>query len=127
MMFIIDKYGKFYKMKKHFKANNLVIGNLSYISSELNDCGPVVKTTSQKYIFEVIKYMNKPLYREVFTGFIAKDECESIFDLPYVVNVEKFIKFLPNTENVKVPRLSLMMALNDINYVEVEEVKVKKK
>ena len=59
------------QMKDNYNADNLVVANLKYISSEATPYGPMVKKTTQKYIFEILNENGKTRYREIFTGFIA--------------------------------------------------------
>ena len=61
-----------YKMQDYYKSDNLVIGNLEQISSEVTPYGPMVNKTTQKYIFEKINENGKTRYREIFTGFILE-------------------------------------------------------
>ena len=39
-----------YQMKDSYNTDNLVVGNLEYISSEVTPYGPMVKKTTQKFI-----------------------------------------------------------------------------
>ena len=73
-----------YKMSDSYQSDNLIAANLEYISSEPTTYGPMVKSTEQKYIFEVINDNGKIRYREIFTRFIADDNESCYFDLPYV-------------------------------------------
>ena len=102
-----------YQMKESYNAENLVVANLEYISSNASPYGPVVKKTTQKYIFEVLNENNKERYREVFTGFIA-DSKNHYFDLPYVVNIIALEEQLPSVAN-SIAKYGLLLVLNDIN------------
>lgn len=53
-------------------------------------------------------------YKEVFTGFIAKDHTE-YFDLPYVVDVKKLTDVLPVYKEAKIPRLGMLLVLGEVN------------
>lgn len=106
---------KGYKMKKSYKAHELVVANFSRISGALTEFGPMIETTEQKYIFELITDNKQKIkYREIFTGFIAETESNT-FDLPYVVNPTSFTDYFPQTIGREIPKLSLIWALNDIN------------
>ena len=76
-----------YTMAEIYDAEKLVVGKLEYISSDVTEFGPMVKRTSQNYIFEPIVINGMTKYQEVFTGFIAGDSSEGYFDLPYVYNL----------------------------------------
>ncbi len=102
-----------YQMKESYNAENLVVANLEYISSNASPYGPVVKKTTQKYIFEVLNENNKERYREVFTGFIADSESH-YFDLPYVVNITALEEQLPSVAN-SISKYGLLLVLNEIN------------
>lgn len=60
-----------YQMKDRYNTDNLVVGNLEYISSKVTPYGPMVKKTTQKYIFKKLNENGKNRYKEIFTGFIA--------------------------------------------------------
>ena len=72
-----------YTMNDEYNTKNLVVAKLQYVSSKPTDFGPMVETTKQRYIFEKVEEEDNVRYREVFTGFVAKDS-EEYFDLPYV-------------------------------------------
>lgn len=102
-----------YQMKDSYNADNLVVANLEYISSEVTPNGPMVKTTTQKYIFENLNENGKIRYREIFTGFIADSE-GYCFDLPYVVNIISLKEQLPLVAN-SIPKYGLLLVLNELN------------
>ena len=104
---------KEYSMEESYESKNLVVGNLSYISSEATPYGPMVITTEQKYIFEVIKE-DDIMYREIFTGFKASDKESGYFDLPYIVNIKPLTETLSEVAAV-LPKYSLLLVLNEIN------------
>lgn len=117
-----NKYGeKNYQMKKHYDAGELVVANLERVSSTYTEWGPMVHSTYQKYLFEVVYEGTETKYREVFTGFIASDK-EEYFDLPYVVNPKPITDYLPNAKDKKLPKYSLLWILNDINYSKNNEL-----
>lgn len=103
-----------YKMKDSYKADDLVVANLEYVSSELTLYGPMVKTTAQKYIFEMINEDEKIRYREIFTGFIADSDGNQFFDLPYVVNVVTLKEQVPSVAD-DIPKYGLLLVLNEVN------------
>ena len=102
-----------YQLKDSYNAENLVVANLEYISSDASPYGPIVKKTTQKYIFEVLNENNKERYREVFTGFIADSESH-YFDLPYVVNIIALEEQLPSVAN-SISKYGLLLVLDEIN------------
>lgn len=102
-----------YQMKESYNAENLVVANLEYISSDSTPYGPMVKKTTQKYIFEVLNENNKERYREVFTGFIADSE-NHYFDLPYVINIIALEEQLPSVAN-SISKYGLLLVLDEIN------------
>lgn len=104
-----------YQMKDIYEANSLVVANFSRFSSDVTKWGPMVETTLQKYIFEPIVIGDKLKYREIFTGFIASDE-EEYFMLPFLVNPEPLTNYIPEAKDKRLPKLSLIWTLNDINH-----------
>ena len=104
-----------YKMQDYYKSDNLVIGNLEQISSEVTPYGPMVNKTTQKYIFEKINENGKTRYREIFTGFIFdSNESSHYFDLPYVVNIVPLKDKIPTiTEDFH--KYSLLLILDKVN------------
>jgi hypothetical protein len=106
---------KKYIMKESFDSNNIVVANLQYISNQVDEnCySPMVITTSQKYLFEVINEKGKNIYREIFTGFIADTET-SYFNLPYVINVERLKDVILDVSN-KVTKYSCLLLLDEVN------------
>ena len=104
---------KNYIMSDNYKSSDLVVANLEYVSSAYTPCGPMVKTTKQKYIFEKMKIDGRERYREVFTGFIADTETH-YFDMPYVVNIKALNEEVPTVAN-KIPKYGLILLVNEIN------------
>ncbi len=104
-----------YQMKDKYAADQLIVANFERIPKRKTEFGLIIETTEQKYIFEPVKDGEKIKYREIFTGFIANDEDEYL-NLPYVVNPVSFTDYFPETVGIEVPKLSLLWALNDINY-----------
>ena len=104
-----------YKMQDYYKSDNLVIGNLEQISSEVTPYGPMVNKTTQKYIFEKINENGKTRYREIFTGFIFdSNESSHYFDLPYVVNIVPLKDKIPTiTEDFH--KYILLLILDKVN------------
>lgn len=103
-----------YKMSDSYKSDNLIAANLEYISSEPTTYGPMVKSTEQKYIFEVINDNGKIRYREIFTGFIADDNESGYFDLPYVVNIAPLKEVVSSVADI-IPKYGLLLVLNEVN------------
>ena len=102
-----------YKMPEYFYTNKLVVGNLESVTNKTEL--PSVLTTDQKYIFEVIKEKDKVRYKEVFTGFITDIEANChFFNYPYLVNIVSLKETLPSIGE-KIPKLSLLLILNEIN------------
>lgn len=120
---IVDFKTKNYEMSESYESANLVVANLQYISSRYTDYGPMVETTKQKYIFEVITQEEETRYREVFSGFVANDK-EEFFDLPYVVNVKPLNETINNVAET-VPKYGLLLLLDQVN--RVQKVKVHRK
>ncbi len=105
---------KNYTMAEIYDAEKLVVGKLEYISSDVTEFGPMVKKSSQKYIFEPIVINGIVKYQEVFTGFIVGDS-EEYFDLPYVVDMEKLTEISVDYKQTKIPKLGMLLTLNDVN------------
>ena len=103
-----------YQMKDNYNADNLVVANLEYISSEATPYGPMVKKTTQKYIFEILNENGKTRYREIFTGFIADCEESHYFDLPYAINIITLKEEVPSVAN-NIPKYGLLLVLNEVN------------
>lgn len=112
-----------YNMRDNYKTSDLVVANLECVSSAYTLNGPMVERTSQKYIFEIIKEKENVRYREIFTGFIADAEV-FYFDLPYVVNIKPLNEEVTIVTN-SIPKYSLLLLLNEINFS--KKAKVKKK
>lgn len=106
---------KNYQMKDMYEANDLFVAKFQYVSSEITDFGPKNITTEQKYFFEQIVIDEEIKYREVFTGFIAGTKTE-YFDLPYVVEIEKYTDYFPDATDALIPKLCLMLEQNKINF-----------
>jgi hypothetical protein len=113
-----------YQMRDNYDTDKLVVANLEYISSDITPYGPMVKTTDQKYIFEMLNENDKIRYREIFTGFIADSSESGYFDLPYVVNIIPLKEQAPSVVE-SIPRYSLLLLLNEINTTK-KVTKVKK-
>lgn len=97
-----------------YDAEKLVVGKFKYISNDVTEFGPMVKKTSQNYIFEPIVINGIVKYQEVFTGFIVGDS-EEYFDLPYVVDMEKLTEISVDYKQTKIPKLGMLLTLNDVN------------
>lgn len=113
-----------YKMKDNYKTSNLVVANLEFVSSEPTPYGPMVNTTTQKYIFEMFSENGKIRYRELFTGFIADSEESHYFELPYIVNIVPLQEQVPSIAK-NISKYSLLLILNEVNTKEFEK-KIKK-
>ena len=115
---------KNYIMKNYYQADQLVVAKFEKISSKATSFGPIVETTEQKYIFEIMQKNSQIKYREIFTGFIADSVDDTkengidfkYFDLPYVCQIEKFTDYFPELQEKSLPKLSLIWIQNDINY-----------
>lgn len=127
---------KGFKMKDYYEADNLFVARLQRISSRYIEFGPMVETTEQKYIFELVKDGKNIRYREIFTGFITDKVDDTskggfdfkYFDLPYVFEPEKYTKYFPQVKGLTLPKLSLIWTQNDLNYPKEKEFfKTKKK
>lgn len=117
-------------MKKIYNANELYIGQLFYVSSNVTEYGVTSFTTQQKYIFTKKsrfvkrKSMNHPKYHEIFTNYSfglaesqTKDNITSMtFNLPYIVSLEPFTKYFPLTANKTITHLSLLVMMDNINF-----------
>ena len=49
-------------MAEIYDAEKLVVGKLEYISNEVTEFGPMVRKTSQNYIFEPIVTLPRSIY-----------------------------------------------------------------
>ena len=103
-----------YQMKDSYNADNLVVANLEYISNEATPYGPMIKKTTQKYIFENLNENGKTKYREIFTGFIADSEESHYFNLPYAVNIIALKEQVPSVAN-NISKYGLLLILNEVN------------
>ena len=112
---VINKYS----MKEEYEANSLCVANLYYISSRCEEpfqAGPKSYTTDQKYFFEKISTEEGIQYQEIFTGFITEDSSKcSIFNQPYLKNIEPFTNYFPWEKDKKVHKFSMILRLNEIN------------
>ena len=112
-----------YKMTDTYKTEDLVIGNLQYVSSKYTNSGPMMVTTKQKYVFEKIDVEGKIKYREVFTGFIA-DTDSNYFDLPYIVNIKPIKETIKNIAET-LPKYGLLLVIDEINKIENNKQNIK--
>lgn len=121
---LVNKFGerdelnflpKNYKMRKVYDAERLVVGKLAYISNDVSEFGPVVKKTSQNYIFEPIIVDEVIKYQEVFTGFIVGDNEEKYFNLPWVFDVRKLPEISEDYEEAKIAKFGMLLTLNEVN------------
>ncbi len=103
-----------YVMKELYDADNLVVGRFKHVSAEVTEWGPVDKKTTQKYIFEPIDIDGEVRYQEVFTGFVAKGAVE-YFNLPYVIDIEGLTDVLPSYKGSQIPRLGMLLTLDEVN------------
>ena len=111
-------------MKGKYRSDKLVVGNLQYISTQEDPHVPMVETTEQKYIFEIIQKGNGDIkYREVFTGdeFNGKPshkKCYGIevvvMNFPYVVNIEPLSEKMDNVLDI-IPKSALLLVLDEVN------------
>lgn len=113
-----------YKIKDTFDTDNLVVANLEYISNEETPYSPMVKRTTQKYLFELIYENDKIRYREIFTGFIVDTE-NYYFNLPYVVNIVPLKELEPTIAN-QINKYALLLVLNEINTKKEEKKLIRK-
>ena len=101
---------KNYVMAEIYDAENLVVGKLEVISSDVTEFGPMVKKTSQNYIFEPIVINGVIKYQEIFTGFIAGDSAEG-----YFVDMVALTEILVDYKQEKIPKLGMLLTLNEVN------------
>lgn len=111
-------------MKGKYRSDKLVVGNFQYISTQEDPHVPMVETTEQKYIFEIIQKGNGDIkYREVFTGdeFDGKPShkrCDGIelvvMNFPYVVNIEPLSEKMDNVSDM-ISKSALLLVLNEVN------------
>ena len=115
---------KKYVMKENYRADELVVANMQYISNQEDPHVPMLITTEQKYIFEIIrKNSGDIMYREVFTGYKfsgkpshkKSDDVEVVvWDFPYIVDVEPLSKKMDNVADI-IPKYALLLVLNEVN------------
>lgn len=113
-----------YVMREKYRTNELVVANMQYISNQEDPHVPMLITSEQKYIFEIIrKKSGNNIYREVFTGceFSGKPSYEKchgievvIWDYPHVVDVEPLNEIVNNVADV-IPKYALLLVLNEVN------------
>lgn len=114
-----------YKMKAEYNSNDLVVGKLCSVScySDTNDYEPLENITDQKYLFEkIIQRDGNVKYREIFTGLIVTEKSK-YFELPYIVDIQEFENVMNNYKNDKIPYLSCLLLLDEINYKESNKIK----
>ncbi len=113
-------YEEGYTMKKEYHADEIIVSQLDYVSTE-DANGPLHYKTSLKYFFEPIEEEGKTRWREIFTGFIADDEL-TYFDLPYLSKEkETLTDYFEELEGVTLPNLSLLLYLNKVNEKKTEK------
>lgn len=112
-----------YEMPDKFLSENLLVGNLEYVSSAYTPYGPMIHKTKQRYIFEKTTVDGEEKYREIFTGFIAGTE-SCYFDLPYAVDLKPIKELITNVAE-QVPKYGMLLLLDEVN--KIQKVKVKEK
>ena len=121
---------KNYIMSDTYLANDLVVAEIGTVE-ESNCCNIITRKVEQKYICEIVNFDGKPKFREIFTGLIidTKDGMsDSGSNLPIIISHEPLIKVIPGTLGRKIPKLSLIWLMNDINFPKGEiEAKSKEK
>lgn len=95
-------------MKKEYKVNNLVIGNLQK-NEDKNSIGVVFEVTEQQYIFE---FNNN--YKEVLSEIVFFDK-ENKLNKYHVVNTKSFTDVFPELEGKELSKIDLIWYLNIIN------------
>ncbi len=108
-----------YQMQEEYLADEILVGKFTRVANDYDSLSPRVEKTNQKYFFVPIVSQDRMHYRELFTGFITdvRDNTTkfSVFNFPYVCEVEKFTDYFPNMKGFSIPKLSLLWTLNDIN------------
>ena len=111
-----------YNMEDTYLTDDIIVGNLEYVSSTYTPNGPMVETTKQKYFFRLVEDGEDPKYQELFTGYITNTKSQ-FFDVPYVVNIKPLREEVTNVSK-KLHRYGLLLLLNEINTP--KKVKLKK-
>ena len=106
-------FNKKYTMKDNYNVDDLIVGNLEYISSRVTTEGIKDIKTSQKYLFEKVNDNGKTKYREIFTGFIADSKESGCFDVPWIVNLEPLNECFQGKDVL--PRYALLLVLDIVN------------
>ena len=68
----------------------------------------MIKTTKQKYTFELIADKCESKHRKISTIFIATNQAE-VFFLPYVTKPETFINYFLEIQRLEVPKIKLTL------------------
>lgn len=125
-------------MKEKYNANDLYVGELEYISSEVTPYGPMVKKIKEKFIFEKVEIVeNKPkkgilsLFKngtendveeetreeiqEVFTGVALDLDDASYFDVPYIINMKPYVELFPEEKDSEICMMNMLLIHDDIN------------
>lgn len=128
-----------YQMKNNYPAENLVVANVGFLSSEVSETGPIYEETNQTYFFEIMEKEEKVQYRdiyermdtgkdieyrELFTGFKAKEQIQ-VSDKPYVVKPIPFISYYPDRIGTEVSKYEFVLLLNELNYTYKNKEKIK--
>ena len=111
--------------EKTYPVAGLVVANLERIPGKIKEVGPLVETTEQKYLFEIVEEDGQIQYRELLTGSLFKDK-EEYFDVPYIVNPEPLALYWQE-EETEISSSLLLWLLNDINNPKITKRDAKEK
>lgn len=113
--------------ERTYPVAGLVVANLERIPGKIKEVGPLIETTEQKYLFEIVEEDGQIQYRELLTGSLFKDK-EEYFDVPYIVNPEPLALYWQEEEK-EISSSILLWLLNDINNPKItrRDAKEKKK
>lgn len=117
-----------YKMKRFYDADKLVVAKIGTMISETQDLA--FKEFEQPFLFETICDAGETKYQEVFTGYIPNptfikdklvdDKLPAIIDLVPLTDVIHILRR-------KLPNLSLILLVNDLNLKDKKQDKGKEK
>lgn len=124
-----NPYGdKNYTMKNSYNADDLVVAEFVIMDEECQDLATI--KLKQKYLCEKIDIEGIPKFREVFTGFItdtSEFELDDEDNLPRITTYVPLTDVIPEVKGLSIPKLSLILLMNDINHQKITNKNVKKK
>lgn len=109
-----------YYMKEYYNTKDLYVGNIIYVNEDLplHDSREGLIVSDNLYLFEKL---GEDKYREIFTGFITSEIPDFSYynKIPYVCGIKEFDNYFPETHNITISKINLLISLNYLNKTEI--------